>query len=101
MLFNLGSINPLTLCIGVVSLALMLGIAKLNKRLKQSGARVPIPEQLVAVLAATFFVWAGGFSEGGISMDGSANGSSTPDGGAGHPVLILGEVPRGLPTPRV
>ncbi len=81
---NLQNTNPVTLVIGVASLALMLGIAKINTKIKDR-TKIPIPEQLIAVILFTSIV---------------AFGSLDDPQGA-HPVLILGEVPGGLPVPRI
>lgn len=81
---NLQHTNPVTLAISIASLALMLGIAKINTKIKDR-TKIPIPEQLVAVILFTSIVYFG----------------SLNDPAGGHPVLILGEVPEGLPVPRV
>jgi high affinity sulfate transporter 1 len=84
ILSNIQQTNPVTLAIGVSSLALMLGIAKVNAKIKDR-TKIPIPEQLIAVILFTSIVYFGQLDD--------------PQGD--HPVLILGEVPQGLPVPHV
>ena len=75
--------NFVTLAIGVSSLVIMLGIAKINKKIKDR-TKIPIPEQLIAVILFTSIVYFGNLND--------------PKGSA---VLILGEVPQGLPVPHI
>ena len=46
--------NFMCVFIALASLAMQFGIAKMNKKMKLS---VPVPEQLIVVIVATWFVW--------------------------------------------
>lgn len=69
---QIGAVEPMTLVLGLGSIALLVGL----KRWKKA-----FPGALVAVAVTTVAVWAFGLNEHGVS--------------------IVGDVPRGLPTPIV
>ena len=54
IILKLPDTNWICVAIAVASLAIQLGIAKLNKKLK---LKAPIPEQLVVVVLTTWLVW--------------------------------------------
>ena len=113
ILSNLGEVNLWTLTIGLCSLVLMLGLAKVNAKIKDK-TKIPIPEQLVAVILATSLVYFAGLSEATTGNTWSKVDSTclSPAGQAvdatdqagcqdRNPVLILGDVPQGLPSIKV
>ena len=63
----------------------MLSIANINAKIKDR-TKIPIPEQLIAVILFTSIVYFGSLADPAVQD---------------HPVLILGEVPEGLPVPHI
>src|SRR5262249_55172338 len=66
-----------TLAIGVGTIVLVLAVRKLNDWLKRKGARIPIPQHLVAVIIMGILVWS-------LELD-------------QHGVQIVGHIPAALP----
>ncbi len=65
-----GQVHLPTVLIGVGTIAVVAGVRQFNVFCRQRGARIPIPQHLIAVILMATLVWALGLNEHGVKIVG-------------------------------
>ncbi len=66
-----GDVHGPTLLVGLGTMAIVLGVRRLNRLLKRWRWRIPFPQHLVALIVMSLFVWAWRYDEQGVEIVGS------------------------------